>query len=242
MSLSSQTWRCCQCLSEFAEHFPVCSTCRAEGMLLPHGKRPRAALDSMPAVRTARQLQRMSYRPVEHPGVYENLSIGAGALGLFSGPPSAGKSTGAMRLLNSVKGPVMYLASEEGHSPTLAARLTRCAVMRDDFFVVTHASVDFAVKFAVENKIVAACLDSVQESAWTAHELRHFLSVVPSLDLLLGVVQVVKDGRPAGAMGLFHEADFHVSVADMTWKLIKSRYQDISSVGGDVFPRQIEAA
>jgi len=61
--------------------------------------------------------------------------------------------------------------------------------------------------------------------------------LVPSLDLLIGVQQVTKDGQPAGLMGLQHESDVQVAVEDMQWSLRKSRYQDLANVGGEVLPQ-----
>jgi hypothetical protein len=56
----------------------------------------------------------------------------------------------------------------------------------------------------------------------------------------VGVVQVTKAGLPAGAMALQHEADVCVAVDGMSWALAKSRYQDLTDVGGAVLPRQKE--
>jgi hypothetical protein len=62
------------------------------------------------------------------------------------------------------------------------------------------------------------------------------LAVVPTLDLVIGVQQVTKEGTPAGLMTLQHEADVQVTVGDMRWSLRKSRYQALVDVGGEVMP------
>jgi predicted ATP-dependent serine protease len=203
-------------------------------------QRLRAAADYVPGVSDARALTRMAWKSTEHLGAYEDLRLGAGALVLVSGPPGSGKSTWASRLINAVHGPALLIAAEEGISPSLAARLLRSNVKREDFHVLTRATVDAAVAFAKEHKIVATAIDSVQEAAWTASELRHLLEMVPTMDLLVGVVQVTKAGLPAGAMALQHEADVCVTVEGMTWALAKSRYQDLADVGGAILPRQEE--
>lgn len=169
---------------------------------------------------------------------YPGLQLGAGALVEVSGPPGAGKSSWACRLVDSIKGPALLVAAEEGISPSLAARLLRCNVRRADFHVLTRATVDAAVAFARRVKAVAMIVDSVQEATWTASELRHVLEVCDSLSLLVAVLQVTKAGLPAGAMALQHEADVHVTVEEMRWSLIKSRYQDLVGVGGAVLARQ----
>jgi hypothetical protein len=81
-------------------------------------------------------------------------------------------------------------------------------------------------------------IDSVQEASWSAKDLRHLLAVVPTLDLVIGVQQVTKDGAPAGLMALQHEADVQVTVEAMQWSLKKSRYQDLVGAGGDVLPKR----
>jgi len=178
----------------------------------------------------------MSWAFVDH-SAYSELQVGAGCLALVSGLPSAGKSTFACRLADSVSGPVLYIASEEGISPTMSARLLRCGVKRDDFLIVTRASCDQAVGFIEKHGAVVAVLDSAQESAWSPRELRHVLEIAPKLQLLIAVMQSIKDGSPAGAQTYYHEADVHVAVAAGGWNLRKSRYQDLSGVGGDVLPR-----
>jgi predicted ATP-dependent serine protease len=129
---------------------------------------------------------------------------------------------------------VVLVAAEEGIGPSLAARLARCRVKREDFGVIARASVDSVAEYAITHRAVAAVIDSVQEAAWSAHELRHLLSVVGTLDLLIGVQQVTKEGAPAGLMALQHEADVQVTVEALQWSLKKSRYQDITNVGGEV--------
>jgi predicted ATP-dependent serine protease len=233
---SASTWRCVECGALYAEHFAVCTSCWRQGALVPLGHRLRARMDYQPGVSNARALAGMALRKVEHPGTYEDLVLGKGALVLASGPPGAGKSSWACRLANAMKGPVVYVAAEEGISPSLSARLDRCGVKRGDFHVLTRASVDFAVAFATKNKCVAAVVDSVQEAVWSAHELRHVLEVAPSLDTLIAVAQVTKAGAAAGSNAYQHECDVHVRVEAMNWTLCKSRYQDLVGVGGPVLP------
>ncbi len=236
MVAASSTWRCVECGALFAQHFAVCTSCWRTGSLVPVAHRLRAAVDYQPGVSNARALAGMAWKKVEHPGAYVDLVVGAGALVLVSGPAGSGKSSWSCRLANAVKGPVLYEAAEEGISPSLAARLLRCNVKRPDFHVLTRASVDAAVAFATKQKAVACVVDSVQEAVWTAHELRHVLEVVPSLDVLVAVMQVTKAGLPAGANAYQHECDVHVRVEAMAWNLVKSRYQDLAGVGGPVLP------
>lgn len=230
---SPSTWRCVECGALFGEHLAVCSSCWRPGTLIPLAHRLRATVDYQPGVSDARTLAGMAWRRVDHPGQYSELVVGAGALVLVSGPPGAGKSSWACCFADAVKAPVLYVAAEEGISPSLGARLLRCNVKRSDFFVLTRASVDTVVAFAKSHKIVACVVDSVQEAVWTAHELRHVLEVVPSLDVLIAVSQVTKEGIAAGSNSYMHECDVHVRVESMAWTLTRSRYQDIG-IGGPV--------
>ena len=229
-----------ECGAIYAEHFAICTSCWRSGSLLPVAHRLRSAVDYQPGVSNARALAGMMWKKVEHAGAYEGLTIGAGAIVLVSGPPGSGKSSFASRLVNAVKGPALLVAAEEGISPSLAARLLRCSVRRSDFHVLARASVDSAVAFAQKQKAVACVVDSVQEAVWSAHELRHVLEVVPSMDVLIAVVQITKAGLPAGAMAYQHECDVHVRVDTMRWGLVKSRYQDLAGIGGDVLPHEKE--
>lgn len=229
-------WRCVACGAFYDKHLLVCTSCWRDGQVAPCAHRQTANIDLIPATSDARALARMGWRVLEHPGVYETLVLGLGALVLVSGPPGAGKSSWACRLLDAIPGPVVLVAAEEGLAPSLAARLWRCRVKRPDFGVIARASVDAVVEFAIARKAVAVAIDSVQEAAWNTPELRHLLAVVPTLDLLIGVQQVTKDGHPAGLMALQHESDIQVAVEGMEWRLKKSRYQDLADVGGLVLP------
>jgi predicted ATP-dependent serine protease len=229
-------WRCVACGAFFDKHLLVCTSCWRDGQIAPCAHRQPANIDLVPATSDAKALARMGWRVLEHPGVYETLVLGLGALVLVSGPPGAGKSSWACRLLDAIPGPVVLVAAEEGLAPSLAARLARCRVKRQDFGVIARASVDAVVEFALARKAVAVAIDSVQEAAWNTQELRHLLAVVPTLDLLVGVQQVTKDGQPAGLMALQHESDIQVTVESMEWRLKKSRYQDLAGVEGEVLP------
>ena len=216
----------------------MCASCYRAGAIVPVPRRLRAAVDYQPGVSDARALTRMAWKTVEHEGAYPDLRLGAGALVEVSGLPGAGKSSFACRLLDAVRGPTLLVAAEEGLSPSLSARLLRCNIRREDFSILTRATVDTVVAFAVERKVVALALDSVQECAWSASELRHVLEVVRTLDLLVAVMQVTKTGAPAGKMALQHEADVCVTVEAMRFSLTKSRYQDLTSASGDVLPQR----
>lgn len=202
-------------------------------MILPWADRLRAAVDTVPAISNARALSRQAWASIEQ-HAYPELLLGPGALVVVDGPPGAGKSSWACRLADAVRGPALLVSSEEGLGPTLTARLLRCAVKRDDFHVVSRASVDAAVELARKVGAVSLVLDSVQSAVWSSDELRHVLSVVDDLAVLIAVLQVRKDNLPAGSNTFIHEADVRVRVEDGRWALAKSRYQPLGDVGGGV--------
>ncbi|MBA3670534.1 MAG: bifunctional adenosylcobinamide kinase/adenosylcobinamide-phosphate guanylyltransferase [Gemmatimonadaceae bacterium] len=231
-----QTFRCVGCGAYWPRHWPTCNRCWRHGHIIPWSERQRAAIDSKPAASNARAVARMNWGEIEQ-SAYPELRLRISALVLVYGEAGAGKSSWACSLINAIKGPVCLIAAEEGLSPTLANRLQRCRIARDDFHVLTRASVDAAVEFATRIKAIAIALDSVQESAWSATELRHVLGVCPDLKLLVAVAQVNRGGLPSGPNTLRHEADVVVRVEQMRWAIDKkSRYQDPIGVGGDVLP------
>jgi predicted ATP-dependent serine protease len=170
---------------------------------------------------------------------YPDLLLGIGALAEVSGPPGGGKSTYAAKMVNAIPGAALLVSAEEGIGPSLAARLARCQVRRDDFHIISRATVDQVVDLAVSKKVTALIVDSVHECAWSATDLRHLGEVVPTLVTVVAIMQVNKSGEPAGAMALLHEADVHVAVESMRWRLTKSRYQALEGVGGDVLTSQV---
>ncbi|MGA7743117.1 MAG: hypothetical protein WBP56_25780 [Polyangia bacterium] len=228
-------YRCLRCGAQYERHFPFCSGCWGSGQLVPFSYRNRAQVDYQPGISTAREVARMGWGSVSQQA-YPDLHLGVRSLVLDSGPPGGGKSTWSTRLANGVAGPALLVSAEEGISPTLAARLARCNVRRGDFHIIERPTVDQVVELASQKSVTSLVVDSVQECCWTAAELRHLLGVLPSLNVLVAVLQITKGGEPAGAMALQHEADVHVVVEKMTWRLVKSRFQDLDGVGGDVLP------
>lgn len=236
---SSMRYRCLSCGALFLEHHAACSACWAQGQLLPVPHRSRAEIDSQPGVASAREIARMTWAEVRQracPG----LVLGAGAQVHLEGDNGGGKSTLAGRVADSVPGSAVLVSAEEAIGPSLASRLERCAIKRADFYVLTRASVDHVVQFAKSVRAVVLVIDSIQEAVWRADDLRHVLEVVPTLDLLIAVMQANKRGEPLGRNEFAHEADVRIHCESMRWRLLKSRYQPISDVGGPVLPDRDE--
>lgn len=231
----SMRYRCLGCGALFPDHHSACSACWAQGQLVPLPHRSRAEIDSQPGVASARDIAKMRWAEVKQhacPG----LVLGVGALTHVEGGPGAGKSSLASRLADSVDGPAVLVSAEEAIGPSLASRLERCAIKRADFHVLTRASVDQVVFFTKSVRAVVLVVDSIQEAVWRADDLRHVLEVVPSLEILVAVMQANKQGEPLGRNEYAHEADVRIHCESMRWRLLKSRYQPLSDVGGPVLP------
>jgi predicted ATP-dependent serine protease len=135
-------------------------------------------------------------------------------------------------LLDGVKAPVLLLSVEEPPGPSLAARLLRVGVRREDFGIASRASVDQVVEMLRQSKAAALAIDSVQRAAYSARDIRHLLTVIPTLALVICVSQVNAEGGVRGGEEYAHECDVLIDVADMHWRVEKSRYQE--SAHGEV--------
>lgn len=231
----SSEFRCVVCGSSYGDkHVRFCVGCWEYGTVLQVGSRARAEVDSVAQVTTARDLSRAAWERLEVPA-YPDLVLGTGCLALAVGPAGSGKSTCLVRALDGMRGPVVVQSLEEAPGPSLASRLARVKVRRDDFFLVGRASVDQLVEVCRRVKAVALGIDSVQMASFSADELRHLTVVLPTVRTVWCTSQVNKQGRAAGREELIHEADLVLQLDAMKWTLTKSRYQPLG-VSGDVLP------
>lgn len=233
-------WRCVVCGQAFTAHQATCTGCFETGSLLRIGQRPAAEIDAVPEVTDAHALAKAAWTIVPLSS-YPGLRLGKGALVTIYGPPGSGKSSFATRALDGLRGPVVFLSSEEGPGPSLHDRLARCRVRRPDFVVVSRASVDQVVDIVRTRRAIGLVVDSVQVASFTAEDLRHVLAVLPSLAVLIAVAQVNKRGEIEGRERLLHEADVVLRCTTMRWALEKSRYQPIG-LSGAVLEEKVEVS
>ena len=153
--MSVSTWACLSCGARFEAHRPFCGRCWAAGQIVDIGRRPPAAVDAEVEAVSARDLARMTWGTVDA-ARYPELRLGRGCLVVVTGPPGSGKSTLTCGMLDSIAAPVLLLSVEEPPGPSLAARLLRAGVKRDDFGVVGRASVDQVVAVLRQSKAAAA--------------------------------------------------------------------------------------
>ena len=214
-------------------HTPLCSHCFTSHALALEADRPRAVLDGEMELTDAKTLARAVWQDVAVPAY--SFGVRRGALVVVVGPPNAGKSTTAVRALDSMRAPVLLVSVEEPGGPSLALRLARTGVKRDDFLVCSRGSVDQIASIIRERKVVAVAIDSVQRAMFEPRDLRHLLLTLPSLAVLFATSQVTKTGDIRGSEELRHEADVVLEIEAMRWTVSKSRYEQIGG-SGDVLP------
>lgn len=234
------TWTCLACGARFDGHRYHCGRCWTQGLVVDVGSRMPADVDAEPEITSAKDLARTQWATVTTER-YPELRLGRGCFLLAKGKRGSGKSSLVTGLLDGIKAPVLLLSVEEPPGPSLADRLLRVGVRREDYGVVGRASVDQVVALLRQSKAVALGIDSVQRSMFTPREVRHLLNVIPTLALIACVSQVNAEGEVRGGEDFAHECDVLLDVADMRWRIMKSRYQESGS--GDVrLARATEAA
>ena len=231
--MSDFPYLCRLCKTEFRDHLPFCTVCLTDGSVGPVHRRRGAAIDAEAQITNARQLAAGHWSLVDVPAC-PGLRLVHGALVLLYGQPGAGKSTLALRMLDSIEGAVVAVMAEEHLGPAVAERLGRLRIRRADFHILGRASVDDLVALVRRVRARAVLVDSFTATSLLPTDARHLLQRL-ELDALLGVVQVTKKGQMAGPKEWEHEADAVLYIEDEQWSLQKSRFQPDRPTG-NVFP------
>ncbi|MEY4175650.1 MAG: hypothetical protein RI900_2815 [Actinomycetota bacterium] len=125
------TWACLACSAEFDSRPPVCGVCLDTGTLVMRpmavGGRPVAAQPRRRGGIVAAATLRPDLTSAGYPAPWSEWSLPARHAILLYGPPGGGKSTAATALAIEAarRGPVLYVAAEEGHAASLVQRLER---------------------------------------------------------------------------------------------------------------------
>lgn len=223
-------YRCLACSARFESHYTVCNACFCSHSLVAEGVRPRAEVDGEMELVDATTLARATWQRIDVPA-YPSIELRRGALVVLFGPPGAGKSSMLARALDTLNGPALLVSVEEPAGPSLAMRLGRLGVKRNDLYVAGRATVDQIASFARERRLLGLGIDSVQRGAFEPRDLRHLLLTLPHLATMLVSSQVNKQGDLRGSEELRHEADVVIEVSALRWAIVKSRYQMVGANG-----------
>jgi hypothetical protein len=230
-------YRCLACGARFPLHQPLCAYCFTSHSLALEADRPRSALDGEVELTDARTLARAVWQDVHVPAY--SFVVKRGAFVVAVGPSGAGKSTFVARALDSMRAPALLVSVEEPGGPSLALRLARLGIKRDDLLVCSRGSVDQIAGIVRDRKVGALAIDSIQRALFEPRDLRHLLLTLPSLVVLFATSQINKAGDMRGAEELRHEADVVLSVEGMRWQVTKSRYE-LPGANGDVLAAHAE--
>ena len=197
-------------------------------------RRRAAGVDGGFEVTSARDLVKQRWNAIDVSSVARDLRIQRRALVVIGGPPGAGKSTLALRLLCAPGTPAVLLSAEERLGASVGERLERLGIHRADLHVVGRGSVDALVDFIREKRCRLLCVDSVQATSLLPSDLRGLINAL-DLDALIAVSQVTKTGDLRGTHQLRHEADVVIEVVDGgQWNVTKSRFA-ATGVAGETF-------
>jgi predicted ATP-dependent serine protease len=154
-------------------------------------------------------------------------SVPPGFLALVHGPPSFGKSSMVLSMLESgTWGSCLLAAVEEGLGLSIRDRLVRAEAM--------HTSVTDASSYPELLGVLdggdydALCIDSVTAMDIGASQLLDLRRRYSGM-ALLAVAQNTKSGRHRGSLGMAHDADVVIELHEpMAWRLTKSWFSALS--------------
>jgi predicted ATP-dependent serine protease len=135
--------------------------------------------------------------------------------------PGSGKSTWTAKFLDGFEGPVLLISQEEGLGETVAGRMRRLEICREDFHLAVVSTLDEIAELVAEIHPASIAIDSVSVTTLTTGDLQRLTAwaKVP----LVAVLHETKAGAASGAMSLLHAADTVLRTEAMRWKLEKSR-------------------
>ena len=231
MSIEAMTrFECGTCGARYDERVRFCLSCERFDSVGPSRSRPLDQMWADPVLMSAAEI-RSSPSRVKPLGCYGIACAPASLIAIY-GPPGSMKSTMACRLLDSLEGNVLYLPVEEGvRSDAVHERLQRMEIFRSGFLVADVAMIG-DLNSALEADYVAVCIDSINVVKLKGSDLRNLADAKGIV--VVFVMQVNKQGAPAGEMSDLHLADVVIRVDSGQWEIEKSRYGPVQK--GSVCP------
>jgi predicted ATP-dependent serine protease len=211
---------CQHCRAEYEERVEFCHSCGSFGLTLPAFRRPADQVFTLAGegqVLTADVLARRAESGTTAAGVQW------GGLNIIYGGPGQGKSCWALKVLDALPRPGLFLALEEGLGATLSGKLRFLEIRGADLLFACPGTIGEIAALVEKYDPRAVVVDSVTVSTLAPRDL---LSVARAGErVVIAVMQITKEGLAAGSMSWLHLADVIAHVEGMVWSLEKSRFQ-----------------
>jgi hypothetical protein len=216
----------CGCLLH--SHNGMCPSCFRTGLVATRHRRLMDELRPQGRIVTAKQLLGQTCSSFS-PRAYPSLKLCRPAFVMLSGPAGGGK-TGWMLKAADCLTPSIFMPVEMGAGAVLADYCRRLEIAADDLrFVEADTQADLA---AWAEKGSTFVIDSLTAATVTPVDIER---ITRGNNLLtIGSLHVTKDGDFAGSGSWIHSADVAIHVENRRWTLVKSRFQSVENVGGEV--------
>lgn len=176
-------------------------------------------IGDLSGVMSARELNKAKFTTLRFTGKWRRV-IGLPTVPfkiMFYGLPGSGKSSLSLQFANylatSLKMSVLYVASEEGLTATMADKLKRFGVDSPNIFLTDKLPADFSPYDVV-------FIDSVNHAGLEAEDLRQ----LDTSKSYVYVFQSTKDGKFRGSNDFLHDVDVCVKVDKMVASAEKNRF------------------
>jgi predicted ATP-dependent serine protease len=220
---------CACCGTRLAERAGICPSCFNTSVLVPDFVRQTTLLRPGGRRVSANELAGEDQKTFALEP-YSQIKVQRGAFGLVFGPPNCGKTTGGI-LLASGRRPSVFVSAEMGAGPALAGYLRRLEVRAPDLTIV-EAQSTAEIFDAAASGIRTLVIDSLSVLTLLPDDLTAMAK--GNNIVVIGLMQVTKDGAARGSNEWIHAADFIIECQSMRWRLTKSRFQETANVAGEV--------
>lgn len=216
---------CYNCRAEYSSQLPYCSRCGQLDTIVAIANR---SMDNLwrteeGVALSAAEIVKRRHRKKLASASYPKLAFDRESLIAVYGNPGGGKSTFALRLIDGVDGPSMYLCFEEpADSVTVADRVRRLEIIREDIVFASPDTPKSVEELVERYRPGFVVVDSLSETSLTIDDLKR-ISRFYGICVIF-ILHVTTDGTAKGGTRGIHMADLVVRVSDLEWEIEKSRY------------------